>query len=69
MVVESSPSRLKYAPAVVVAEAHFVIVHGSVFGEWDCLKPQRPSHNPHDVVGRERSPASNEIGMSLESTP
>jgi hypothetical protein len=34
MVVESSPSRLKYAPAVVVAEAHFVIVHGSVFGEW-----------------------------------
>jgi hypothetical protein len=46
MVVESSPSTLKYAPAVVVAEAHFVIVHGSVFGEWDCLKPQRPSHNP-----------------------
>jgi hypothetical protein len=28
MVVESSPSTLKYEPAVGVGEAHFVIVHG-----------------------------------------
>jgi len=32
MVVESSPSTLKYESAVVVAEAHFVIVHGVLDG-------------------------------------
>jgi len=33
MVVERSPSTLKYESAVVVAEAHFVIVHGRNSGK------------------------------------
>jgi len=32
MVVEGSPSTLKYESAVVVAEAHFVIVNGRYSG-------------------------------------
>ena len=50
--VESSPSTLKYESAVVVAEAHFVIVHGRYSG--NGRRPRTILCRGHTRGGRHR---------------
>ena len=42
---------------------------GRAYEDEDFAKELHRLLTHYDVVGRERSPASNEIGMGLESTP